>query len=318
MANVYSADQIRAAVDEIDVTPLIEEGFVAYSEGRVVVPPVGELTFEDPPGDTHIKYGYIRGDDAFVIKIASGFYANPTLGLPSSSGLMLLFSQQTGQLRAVLLDEGFLTNVRTAVAGRIAARYLAPAEVSAIGVLGTGTMARMQVAYLASETGCRDVVVWGRSDASLERYQRDMEALGYHVTPTREASAVGAACNLIVTTTPATVPLLRACDVRPGTHITAVGSDTAEKQELDAEILRAADVVVADSIVQCRDRGEIHHAVAAGALDLSTVRELGEVIKAGRRARESDSAITVADLTGVAVQDIQIAKAVHRRLCAPG
>ena len=101
MANVYSADQIRAAVDEIDVTPLIEEGFVAYSEGRVVVPPVGELTFEDPPGDTHIKYGYIRGDDAFVIKIASGFYANPTLGLPSSSGLMLLFSQQTGQLRAL-------------------------------------------------------------------------------------------------------------------------------------------------------------------------------------------------------------------------
>ena len=123
---LISLEQIKGVLPAIDVAKYVEEGFVAYSSGRVVVPPVGELIFDEPPGDTHIKYGYIRGDDYFVVKIASGFYENHRLKLPSGSGLMLLFSQKTGQPLSILLDEGFLTDVRTAVAGQIAAKYLAP------------------------------------------------------------------------------------------------------------------------------------------------------------------------------------------------
>jgi ornithine cyclodeaminase len=217
---------------------------------------------------------------------------------------------------AILLDEGYLTNVRTALAGRIAARYMAPEAVTAIGVYGTGTMARMQVSYLSTETLCRDIVVWGRSDDSLSRYCDDMRALGYRVTPTRDSRVVTEACNLIVTTTPATSPLIMADQVRPGTHITAVGSDTAEKQELDSRILGHADLVVTDSLVQCRERGEIHRALLNNDLTLKQVQELGNVIRAGARARTSRDQVTVADLTGVAVQDIQIAKAVNQRLSA--
>jgi len=314
MARVFQLDDIRSAAEAMDLTPNIEAGFIAYSKGEVVVPPVGELVFGQPPGDTHIKYGYIRNDEIFVVKIASGFYDNPAHGLPSGSGLMLVFSQKTGFLQSILLDEGYLTNIRTALAGRIAARYLAPKKIDAIGIYGTGAMARLQLTYLASETDCRNVVVWGRSDESLRRYCEDMTALGYHVTPTRKSSDVTDACNLIVMTTPSTEPLVTAGQVRRGTHITAIGSDTPEKQELDERILGSANVIVSDSIEQCRSRGEIFHALRAGHLSEKDVLELGNVINSGTRARTSESDITVADLTGVAVQDIQIAKAVCERL----
>ncbi|MGZ5423424.1 MAG: ornithine cyclodeaminase family protein, partial [Candidatus Aminicenantales bacterium] len=117
MPAVVSLAEIRKALGAIDPLPLIEDGFVAYSRGRVIVPPVGELVFDDPPGDVHIKYGYIKGGEVYVIKIASGFTDNPRRGLPSGDGLMLVFDQKTGVLQAILLDEGYLTNLRTAVAG---------------------------------------------------------------------------------------------------------------------------------------------------------------------------------------------------------
>jgi ornithine cyclodeaminase len=316
LARLFNLDQIKSVLGAIDVTKYIEEGFVAYAAGRVVVPPVGELIFEEPPGDAHIKYGYIRGDDYFVIKIASGFYENHRLNLPSGSGLMLLFSQRTGQPLCILLDEGHLTDVRTAVAGQIAAKYLAPKSLSSIGVFGAGIQARMQVEYLEPLTPCRNLLVWGRTGSAekLEAYRRHMEARGYTVRTTHDAGEVGENCQLIITATPAKAPLLYASQVRKGTHITAMGSDTSEKQELDPAILGMADIVVADSIEQCLSRGEIHKALEVGQIQQERVRELGRVITDKRLQRTSGDQITVADLTGVAVQDIQIAKAVFRAL----
>lgn len=314
MTQIYTLDQIRQASSVIDMAPLIEEGFEAYSEGRVVVPPVGELSFIDPPGDTHIKYGYIKDDDSFVVKIASGFYDNPGLGLPSNSGLMLVFSQKSGILQAILLDEGYLTDVRTAVAGRIAAKYLAPAKVDVIGIVGTGIQARMQAVELKAVTACRQIIVWGRHEDKLVAYRQDMEQEGFHVETTTDAAQVAAGCNLIVTTTPSQVPLLMADQIRPGTHITAMGADTPAKQELDSQILAKADLVVADSLSQCLERGEIAKAIDAGCLEKDKLVELGHIIKGGARGRTDDFQITVADLTGVAVQDIQIAKAVCKSL----
>lgn len=307
---IYTFEQIKTACQDLDFADAIRAGFIAYSKGEVVVPPVGELTFELPPGDTHIKYGYIKNDDCFVIKIASGFYQNSQLGLPSNSGLMLLFSQQTGMLKSILLDEGFLTDVRTAVAGQIAAELLGPENVEAIGVYGTGIQARMQVDYLRRVTSCRKLMVWGRSQEHLDQYCRDMEAMGFQVTPTMDPAVVAAGCNLLVTTTPSQRPLIDASMVRPGTHITAMGADTPTKQELDADILSRADIVVADSISQCRERGEIYHALKAGAIDEAKLKELGTLLASGSRAARGKHEISVADLTGVAVQDIVIAKRV--------
>jgi ornithine cyclodeaminase len=307
---IIDLETIRRVLPRIDLMPAIEAGFAAYSRDEAVVPPVGELLFEDPPGEVHVKYGYLKNDEYYVVKVASGFYLNPGLGLPSGNGLMLLFSRRTGALRSVLLDEGYLTDVRTAVAGAVAARYLAPGRIECIGIVGTGTQARLQLQYLRPVTECRRALVWGRSLQKLDRYRDDMAHAGFDIGTTCEMAEVGSACNLIVTATAATAPLLLDRHVRAGTHITAVGSDASYKQELDAAILGRADRVVADSFAQCRERGEIAHALRAGLIDAERVVELGAVISGAVNGRTSDAQITVADLTGVAVQDIQIAKAV--------
>ena len=316
MTKIYTLEQIRNVVETMDFSTEIEKGFIAYSNGQVIVPPIGELIFEDPPGDTHIKYGYIKGDEYYVIKIASGFYQNVKINLPSSSGLMLVFSQKTGALETILLDEGFLTNIRTAVAGEIVAKYMAPKEISTIGVFGTGTMARMQVQALQTVTNCKRLMVWGRSESSLEAYKNDMEANGFEVHTTMESVDVTETSNLILMTTPSSMPLIDVSQIKKGTHITAMGSDTAEKQELDTKILLMADIVVADSLTQCQERGEVYKALLTNDLKLDKVIELGHAIKSSNRIRTSEDQVTVADLTGVAVQDVQIAKVVSAALLA--
>jgi ornithine cyclodeaminase len=309
-AQVIRRAAIEAALPGIDVISQMESAFVAYSEDRAVVPPVGELLFANPPGDAHIKYGYLKGDDIFLIKVACGFYENPSKGLPANSGLMVTFDQRTGLPLSVLLDEGLLTNVRTAAAGAVAAKHLARRDTQRICVLGSGVQARLQMQFLAKVTPCREVSVWARKHEAAEALARDLLTWGYRCVVEASPAAAARHADIVITATAATSPLLQRDDVRPGVHITAMGSDTAEKQELSADLLARADVVVADSRAQCVERGEIHHAVAAGLLQMDRVAELGEIIAGRRSGRIRTDQITVADLTGVAVQDIAIAKAV--------
>jgi ornithine cyclodeaminase len=308
----FSLEAIKSAIQGMDLVPVIEAAFRTYSLGEAVVPPVGELILD--MGEVHIKYGYMAGGAYYVIKIASGFYGNPQLGMPSSNGMMLLFDQRTGMPAAILLDEGYLTDLRTAVAGAVAAKYLAPQSVERIGIVGTGVQARLQLRHLWQVTPCREVLVWGRGDRQLAAYQEEMTDRGFQVETTKEIAPLQRTCNLIVTTTPSPIPLLEATHLQPGTHITAVGSDTPHKQELEAQILARADLIVADSIAQCLLRGEIYKAIEAGLLTEERLVELGQLIDGQTEGRTHEGQVTVADLTGVAVQDIAIATAVLNQL----
>ena len=305
-------EQIQQVLPSLDLVSQIEKGFQAYSEGRVTVPPIGEMMLDK--GEVHIKYGYIKGDDYYVIKIASGFYEDPSSDLMSGNGMILMFSQRTGTPVCALLDEGYLTNIRTAVAGAIVAKYLAPSEVKKIGIIGAGTQGRLQLSYLKDIVSCRKVLVWGTGPEELEKYRAEMEQKGYFIETTQDAGEVLDQCNLIVTTTPSKIPILNASKLKKGTHITAMGSDTKDKQELDPLILQQADLVVADSIEQCMERGEIFKAMATGHLKKQEVVELGQIISGAYEGRISSDQVTIADLTGVAVQDINIASAVFRAL----
>jgi len=311
---ILDLKQIKKVLSSIDVIPAIEAGFVAYSRGKAVIPPVAEMLFDNPPGDVHIKYGYLLDDDYYVIKIASGFYDNPKLGLSSSNGMMLLFSKKTGEIKSILLDEGYLTNIRTAAAGAIAAKYLAPKYIECVGMVGAGIQGKLQLKYLKSVTNCRDIIVWGTNDKELKIYKKEMELIGYRIKTTKNIDEIERKCNLIITVTPSKKPLLRARNIGKGVHITAVGSDTPEKQELDSTILDKADIVVADSLKQCMERGEIFHAVKNNLISLDKPVELGNIIFGKNPGRTNEDQITVADLTGVAVQDIQICKAVYSEL----
>lgn len=312
LTKIVSLEQILKALPDIDVVAEIERGFVALSEGKVEVPPVGELLFPDESGELHIKYGAVRGDDVFVVKLATGFFNNVKLGLPPFSGCMLVLSAKTGQVLCILLEEGELTNHRTAAAGAVVARHLAPARLETIGICGAGVQARLQADYLRRVTKCRDLVLWARDAGRATEAVRDIARMGYNARVAASPEEVASSSQLIVTTTAAHQPYLPAGCIRPGTHITAMGSDTPEKNEIDPMILKSANLVVADSIPQCLVRGEIHAAIAAGVLRREDVVELGNVIS-GKAGRRLPNDITVADLTGVAVQDIMIAKAVVAR-----
>lgn len=310
---VFDLTQIKDALKDVDIVESIEEGFVQYSNGNVVVPPVGELIFDNPPGDVHIKYGYIKNDDIYVIKIASGFFKNTEIGISSSQGMMLAFSQSTGKPVAILHDEGYLTNIRTAAAGAVVAKYLAPNHVKCIGIVGTGTQAHLQLEFLKGIIECKNVMVWGRNSDHSFQYCEYFQSKGYSIK-IADLESISRSCNYIVTTTPATEPLIQENWIQPGTHITAMGSDTIGKQELSIEILNQADIVVADSISQCIERGEIAKALKKGVLEKKDIVELGHVISSKANGRTELGQITVADLTGVAVQDIQITKAVFNSL----
>ena len=320
MTTVLELDEIQRLIDVPQLIREIEIGFVLYSEGKVTVPPVGFLHFEDPPGDVHIKYGFVSGDEYYVLKMASGFYANAALGLPVADGLLLVFSQKTGELKLILLDKCWLTDMRTAAAGAVAAKHLAARTVGDIGIVGTGVQARMQLEMLRDVVDCKSCLVWGRDPAKVESMIEDLRAKdsvrawGLQIEPAESLDHLVSRCNLIVTTTSARGPLIRADQVQKGTHITAMGSDDHGKQELEAELLAKADLVVADSLSQCVDHGECLAAVQGGHIEKDSILELGDVIKTPALGRTSEDQITVADLTGVAIQDIQIAKMVDRVL----
>ncbi|WP_114942872.1 ornithine cyclodeaminase family protein [Microvirga calopogonii] len=305
--------QIEERLKGLDPVALMESAFAAFSRGEAVVPAPGELLLNDPPGEVHIKYGYLTGGDTYVIKIASGFWNNPARGLSSSDGLLLVFKKDTGELAAVLNDRGRLTDLRTAAAGAVAAKHLAPERVDAFGVLGCGIQAELQVQLLQSVRPCRNIVVWGRNPERVSAYARRMEEKDFAVEVVSSPSDVASRCRLIVTATASPSPLLQWGDLHPGTHITAIGADSADKQELDAAIIRKADIVVTDSRIQARSRGELGHAYGSDASAMNMVVEIGEIIMGMAKGREAADQITVSTFSGLAVQDIAMASAVLKR-----
>jgi len=318
MATVLKLDEIKSLVDIPQLIQDIEAGFVLYSEGRVKVPPVGFLHFDNPPGDVHIKYGFVSGDDYYAVKMASGFYNNPDLGLPASNGLVLLFSQKTGELKLIMLDECWLTDIRTAAAGAAAAKHLAPKTINHIGIVGTGVQARWQLEMLQHVVDCNSCIIWGRNPEKVQALIEELQsresffAWELKFQGTGDMEFLTSQCELIVTTTSAKAPLIKAEQVKRGTHITAIGADDHGKQELEAALLAKADILVADSVSQCLDHGECFHAVNNNLIEENVILELGHIIKNPNMGRTNDDQISIVDLTGVAIQDIQIAKMVNR------
>ncbi|MDE3055671.1 MAG: deaminase [Verrucomicrobiota bacterium] len=306
--SIYTKEKILQAIDPLLILEEIERGLVCYSQKQTITSPIGFLHFDEPPADVHIKSGAILDNDLYVVKIASSFYENPAKNLPSSNGLMLLFSQKTGELLAILQDEGYLTDLRTGLAGAIAAKYLCTGKVEKIGILGTGTQARHQLQALQWVTSCRQVLVWGRNAMRAGAFCRDPDLANFQISAAKSIDQIAEQCNLIVTTTPSSHPLLFGHQIRPGTHITAVGADGPGKQEIDSSLFERADLIAVDSYAQCRQYGDLSHVDPAATLPLI---ELGELIA---RKPQQNLSITIADLTGVAVEDLQIAKAVYARL----
>lgn len=301
--------QLRAHVTLSDESlRCIEEAFAALASGKAVVPPPMALDVPERQGEVHIKSARIVGASSMAVKIVSGFYDNPKIGLPMSNGLVIVMSAETGVLQAVLLDNGYLTEVRTGLAGALAAKYAAPERITTVGMIGVGSQARYQLRALRLVRDFRRVMVWGRRLDAAAAYAREMTVeLGTEVVVCDAAEHVVRESQVVITTTPARRPVVSADWIHPGLHITAVGSDGPDKQELDAAILARADHVVCDRVSQCSRLGELHHALEGHLVARDRVTELGQHVLAGRSVRSNDDEVTIVDLTGVGVQDAAIA-----------
>jgi ornithine cyclodeaminase len=301
---------LRERVTAAVAVGAVREAFRADGDGRARIPNVINLDIPAARGEFHVKTAHVEGIPYVAVKIASGFYDNPSRGLPSGSGLIAVFSVETGLPAALLLDNGLLTDIRTGAAGAVAAEVLAPAHSRTVGVIGSGIQARWQLRCLREVRVVDRVVAWSPTRAHLERYCEEMREDGFDAKPARDAEEVCRESDVLVTATPARAPLVRAAWLREGMHVTAVGSDTPGKQELEAGCLARADLVVVDRLAQCAAFGELKPALDAGAVALDRVHAtLGEIVAGRKPGRTTTSQITIADLTGVGFQDTAIAAA---------
>ena len=277
---ILTESELRGLVTlDPTLVDVIERAFAALASGRVVMPPILSMDLAEANGEVDVKTAYIPGFDGFAIKVSPGFFDNPKLGLASLNGLMILFSAKTGLVQAVFLDNGYLTDIRTAAAGAVAARHLAPARVETAGVMGTGVQARLQMEAAHLVRPFRRVLVWGRDAAKARACAADIAAaLGVEARAEPDPERLVAESQLVVTTTPARAPVLKAEWLHPGLHVTAMGSDQGGKNEIDPAALAAADLYVCDRVSQCETAGELRAALACGAWRGGTPPELGATL----------------------------------------
>jgi ornithine cyclodeaminase/alanine dehydrogenase-like protein (mu-crystallin family) len=300
---------IRGALGMASCIDACADAFAAYSTGGAELPGVIHLDVPEAAGEIHVKVGYIHGAPYYAVKAASGFYA---LDPPAIDGLVIVFDARDGAPTAFLLDNGHLTDLRTGAAGGVAARYLAPERVRTVAVLGTGGQARQQLDALAvARPGFADVRIWGRNADHADRCVDDVRqrlASAGSPTVTRAAVVEDAVrdADVVITCTAAREPLVRRAWLKSGAHVTAVGSDGVDKQELDPDILEAADLLVVDSVDQCSRLGELQHAPG----EAGRAVELGLICADTAPGRTDDAQLTVCDLTGLGVQDVAAANAV--------
>jgi ornithine cyclodeaminase len=227
--------------------------------------------------------------------------------------MTLVYDAETGRLRVLVADGGLLTELRTAAAGALAADLLARRDARTAAVIGTGGQARYQLQALLQIRPAEQVRVWGRRRESAERYVRDMAAAGVTVSVAATAGEAVKGAGVVITATSASDPLVQAGWLAPGAHVTAVGADMPHKQELDPQVLAAADKYVPDSAEAAAISGELHHAIKAGVFDIGSVHgELGAVASGRLPGRTGEDELTVADLTGLGIQDAAIAALVTR------
>ncbi len=290
----------------------IEAVYPLISRGEAVMPPIMRVDVEAHNGEIDVKSAYLPGYDGIAIKVSAGFFDNPELGLPSLGGFMMVLDSRTGVPSAALFDNGYLTDLRTALAGAVAARHLAREGAVRVGIVGAGVQARYQLEALRLVRDVAAVTVWARRP---EKAKVLAEEIGADVAVSVHEAV--ASSDVVITATPSTEGLVAVDDLHPGLHITAVGSDAEHKRELGSGVLEAADVVVVDSVSQSLRLGEARAAAAEG-FDSSRLVELGQIVSGDHPGRPSAHAVTICDLTGTGAQDTAIATLAVGRARARG
>ncbi len=314
---ILSRTDIAELMDYGDYVDAVEAAFRAAVEGRAVAPPASALHV--PAGSFHAKGAALLGAEAAVaIKVNGNFPGNPAAnGLPTVQGVIYLADGANGRPLSVM-DSIEVTINRTGAATTLAARHLARAGSCVATICGAGVQGRIQLKAIAAAAKLERVHVWDADAARSIAFAQEMSVeLGLDICATADLSPVRQS-DIVVTGSSARRAFLTSDLVRPGTFIAAVGADNSDKSEIDPG-LYAKSLVVVDSLEQCAEIGDLHHALVAGAVTREHVHAtLGEVVAGIKPGRTDDDAITLFDSTGMGLQDVAAAVAIYQRALAAG
>jgi alanine dehydrogenase len=298
---------------------VVEHAFRAHADGKTL--PSGLLHVDANDGEFHIKAGGLTGERmVFGLKANGGFFKNyERYGLPNIQGVILLFDAENGTPLAVM-DSVEITIQRTGAATAVAARYLANPESSHVAICGCGTQGRVQLRALKEVLpGLKHAFAYDLNTSLAKTYAQQMSSsLNMEVNAVENLADTARSSQCIVTCTPSHHYFLHKDFVSAGTFVAAVGADSPEKQEIDPALMSGNKVVV-DILEQCREVGELHHALQAGVItEMDVHAELGEVITGKRPGRTSQDEIIIYDATGTALQDTAAAAALYERALERG
>ncbi len=298
---IIHSDEIAPHLAFDRLIPVIAQGFRDFFDGRAKIAAITNIDLPDVNGEMHIKPGYIAGGEHICVKIATCYYDNPAQGLPTRDGVVVLASRTNGRIEAVLCDAGLITDMRTAAASAVAVDALARRGPITLGLVGTGTQAYWHALALRHIRSITKIVVWGRRP---ERVEAALDRIGAAARLPVAAGTLdeAAACDVVVTATPAKAPVLSRETLQPGALLVAMGADAVGKRELGAGILEQASTIVADSLEQCRTIGELQWLRTADAQP--RVVELGAILSGAEVGRREPDDIIIFDSTGLAFQDI--------------
>lgn len=302
---LLSLSDVNEILSIKDVIQAVEEGYLAFQEGKVEQPDIVSMEMPEFNGETDIKSCYNGGNRIISVKVASLFSDNGKKNdLPTMIGSIMLFDGTTGAPICVM-DGSLITGIRTGAAGAVSSKLLARADSKTVAVLGSGNQARMQIYGLCEVMDTIETVqVFSPYPAELPAYKKDVEAkTGKKVIICETAAEAMKDADIAISTTPSKQYLVEANLVKPGMHIVAVGADMQGKNEWDPQIFRGAKIVN-DNIAQCLSRGETRNAAVQNVIEPSDIyAEIGEILSGAKPGRTSDREITIFDTTGMAIQD---------------
>ena len=310
-------DDVISLLTMDDAIAAVEKAFFDHGMSQIQMPPKSYLNFSKYGGDLRTMPAYLEGQDQVGVKIVNVHTRNPEIGLPTVMALLVLNSPKTGAPLS-MMGATYLTSMRTGAAGAIAAKLLARASSKVVGMVGAGVQARTQLLGLSKFFKIEQVIV---SDTSIERaksFEKDAKTFqncDYLITTdVKEACD----CDILVTTTPSKLAVVRESWIKPGTHINAIGADAKGKQELESNLTKKAKVIV-DDIAQAVHSGEVNVPISEGVLKPEEIHaQIGEIITGKKLGRVSEMEITIFDSTGLGIQDVATGFAVYRRALETG
>ncbi len=311
---VLSKADIATALDLPAELAAIEAGFAAYTRGHIEAPLRQRLDVPAVGGIVLVMPCANHDAPALGVKVINVFPRNPDRRLARLLGVYLLFEYETGQPLA-LMDGTYITAVRTAAVSAVATRYLARSDAATLGIFGTGVQAEQHALALPRVRPVQRILVHGSSPEKGQAFAERVEpAVGIPVEAAPSARETVTQCDLLVTATTANAPLFSGEDVRPGTHVNAVGAFTPDARELDATTIRRAHVVVDTYEGALGEAGDILIPLGAGEITREHVAaELGEIVLGRATGRASPESITVFESVGAAFEDVVTARLAYER-----